>query len=99
MKRAVQFWGSDRLRLARLRVVISLYEVDSRIRKARLDRPGAFWAVLLGILIFAIVFAVFSGVAVILWGEYSTNRENIVPIATFVGAAFIAYAALKQAAT
>jgi uncharacterized protein YjbI with pentapeptide repeats len=39
-----------------------------------------------------------SGRATWVWAKYSADRENITPIATFVGAAIAAYAVLRQAA-
>jgi hypothetical protein len=68
---------------------------DSRIRAARAAHPGAFWTAVFGIIPVAIVIAI----APTLWAAYSSDREVVAPVATFVGAAILAYAALKQAAT
>jgi len=74
---------------------IFLKRADTRIRAVRLAHPGVFWAVVVAIVPVAIVVVL----APLVWEGYSANRENITPIATFIGAAVLAYAALKQAAT
>ena len=53
-----------------------------------------FWA--------AAAHAVLSGTRCLIawiWAGYVANRENIVPVATFLGAVAIAWAALRQAKT
>jgi hypothetical protein len=40
-----------------------------------------------------------SGAGAWVWAAYRSDREDIIPIATFVGAIVLAYAALKQAST
>src|SRR5215813_14644342 len=99
-ERSAQLWSSNRSRLARNWVVNRLKEADSRIREVRLARPGVFGTIVFGIIPVAIVVAILiSGSAAMLWTAYHANREDIVPVATFVGAAVVAYAALRQAAT
>jgi uncharacterized protein YjbI with pentapeptide repeats len=72
-----------------------LKQADSRIKAVRVGHPSAFWASVVGIVPVAIVVAM----APLTWEGYSSNRENITPVATFIGAVVVAYAALKQAAT
>jgi hypothetical protein len=94
-----QLWSSDRSRQALDWVAYRLEQADSRIREFRRARPNAFWVALLSITLFPIVVAIFiSGGATWVWAKYSSERENIAPLATFVGAAIAAYAVLSQAA-
>jgi uncharacterized protein YjbI with pentapeptide repeats len=94
-QRSSQFWDADRLRRVLHWVATRLKEADSRIKEMRLPRPDIFWAVGLG----SIPVALFVAIAPTLWATYRANHEYINPIATFIGAAVLAYAALKQAST
>src|SRR5262245_31362157 len=55
-ERSARLWNSDRPRHARDWLSTHLKEAYSRVRAARLARPGVFWAVLLGSLTLVIVF-------------------------------------------
>ena len=78
-------WATTRLRKA-----------NSGIRQVRLTRPSLLWTTIVA----AIVGVIFlSGTGAWVWAAYRSDREDIIPIATFVGATVLAYAALKQAST
>jgi len=94
-QRSIQCWGSAHFRRVRDWVAKRLKQAGSRITAVRLEYPGAFWAVIVATIPVVILVAV----APLIWKGYRTNREDITPIATFIGAAVVAYAALKQAAT
>jgi hypothetical protein len=99
-ERSAHFWNSDLSRGARNWVATRLKEADSRLRAARLARPGAFWAIVFGIIPVAIVIAILiSGTAARVWATYHSNREDIAPLATFaaaIGAAVVAVTALMR---
>lgn len=72
-QRSIQLWNSDGAQHARDWVATSLKEAHSRIRAARLARPGVFWAVAFGSLPILIVFALFiSGNTAQAWPPLAT---------------------------
>jgi hypothetical protein len=87
-------WEFEHLRHALYWVATRLKQADRRVREARLARPGAFWAAVFGIIPVAIVIAIFiSGTAGGVWAAYHSNREDIIPLATFVTAIGVIIAA------
>jgi hypothetical protein len=89
-------WNSISLRLARFWVTTRLRKANSGIRQLRRTRPSLFGTAIVA----AIVGVIFlSGAGAWVWAAYRSDREDIIPIATFVGAIVLAYAALKQAST
>ncbi|SAL76800.1 Pentapeptide repeats (8 copies) [Caballeronia peredens] len=57
---------------------------------------GSPWLVVF--LLFVVLFYIISAMGH-LWGWYGTNQSAVTPVATFIGAAVVAWAALRQAKT
>jgi hypothetical protein len=89
-ERSVQHWNSERSRRARDWVATRLKEANSQIRAARLARPGAFWAVLLGSIPLLIVSALFTT------GNADRAWPPLATFATAVGATIVAIATLMR---
>lgn len=89
-------WNTISLRLARFWATTRLRKADNGIRQVRLTTPSLLWTTIVAVIV-GVIFL--SGTGAWVWAAYRSDREDIIPIATFVGATVLAYAALKQAST
>jgi uncharacterized protein YjbI with pentapeptide repeats len=65
-------------------------------QRLKRNRRAAFWAAGVNIALVLLIGFAIGGGASWMWGRYRANREDITPIATFLGAGVAAWVALRQ---